>query len=78
MKWNIYIRFIDATWNDTEVLVYDCSWSRMVIYSDSTIIIYAAFLWLHLHQYYITFDSGRVTLNKSDYSSDDFRSIKWN
>ena len=56
-----YVRFMDATLNNTQVLAYDCGWSTMVTYSGSTIIIYAPFPWQPGHRYYVTFDSGEST-----------------
>ena len=53
-----YIDFNDATLNGTVVLQYDCSWSPNVIYSGSTVIIYAPFNWIPGHTYYITADTG--------------------
>ena len=53
-----FVSFVDATMNNTQVLQYDCGWSPMVIYSGSTIIIYAPYPWIVGHQYYVTFDSG--------------------
>lgn len=53
-----YVRFNDATLNGTNVLSYDCGWSPNVIYSGSTIIIYAPYPWVPGHLYYVTFDSG--------------------
>ena len=56
-----FVRFIDATLNNTQVLAYDCGWSTMVTYSGSTIIIYAPYAWVPGHRYYVTFDSGECS-----------------
>ncbi|CAF3101921.1 unnamed protein product [Rotaria sp. Silwood2] len=53
-----YVSFHDATLNGTVVLSYDAGWSSNIIYSGSTIIIYAPYAWTPGHLYYITFDSG--------------------
>ena len=57
-----YVRFNDATANITNILSYDCGWSPNVIYSGSTIIIYAPYPWIYGHLYYITFDSGMCAI----------------
>ncbi|CAF3354020.1 unnamed protein product [Rotaria sp. Silwood2] len=53
-----YVSFHDATLNGTVVLSYDAGWSSNIIYSGSTIIIYAPYAWTPGHLYYITLDSG--------------------
>ena len=55
-----YVSFHDATLNGTIVVQYDCGWSPNVIYTGSTIIIYAPYTWTYGHQYYITLDSGKL------------------
>lgn len=55
-----FIRFYDATMNGTAALEYDCGWSPNVIYLGSTININAPYPWTPGHQYYVTFDSGRL------------------
>ena len=73
-----YISFNDMTVGGPPVLQYDCGWSPNVIYSGSTIIIYAPFAWAPGHRYYITFDSGWNLIRKffiKYFLS--FRSIKW-
>jgi hypothetical protein len=75
-----YVYFHDATLNGTVVLQYDCGWSPNVIYSGSTMIIYAPFSWVPGHTYYITFDSGlnfyiEVLLDSMHFFS--LRSSKW-
>ena len=63
-----YIHFVDATMNNTVVLSYDCGWSPNIIYSGNTIIIYAPYSWTYGHQYYVTFDSGKMKSSLFDYS----------
>ena len=71
-----YIHFHDATASNTVVLEYDCGWSPMVVYSGSTIIINAPYAWIYGHQYFITFDSGKMNSSPSDYCSDFSRSVE--
>ena len=53
-----YVHFHDDTAGDVVVLEYDCGWSPNVIYSGSTILVYAPYSWVPGHRYYVTFDSG--------------------
>jgi hypothetical protein len=53
-----YVYFNDATLNGTLAISYDCGWSPNVMYSGSTISIYAPYAWIPGHHYYVTFDSG--------------------
>ena len=71
-----YIHFIDATMNDTEILAYDCGWSPNVTYSGSNLIIYARYPWVYGHQYYITFDSGKIRHCQYQHFQDSCRNSK--